>query len=415
MWTVLKGLGVAAAALTAAVLVTLAAARLTPSPPVFLLVGWGAAVAVWLVGCRWLRPRSWLVPVSGALAITAVLGTGLIPLGDPARSPATPPGAGRWPLPDGGWLAYGVVRAAGGRSTAGAPAPAPVVVLHGGPGVPDTAGFLTALGPLAAGGRDVWAYDQRGSGASSRLADPRGYHTAQAVADLEQVRQHIGAPRLILVGHSYGAFLAASYIAAHPGRVERVILSSPGDLDEAGLGGSPQSRLDTSRRLRLYGLLASPRALLTYALVQVNPAAAHALAGDGEVDARQDRVYAATVPALHCRGHSGPALHGLGFYANQVPQSDPAPPPPEVLRALRAANVPALVLKGQCDYLDWRSATRYLDVFPTALYAYLPDAGHETYMDRPDLFLAAVSSFVAGRPVPGRLADPQRPPDDYQP
>jgi proline iminopeptidase len=197
--------------------------------------------------------------------------------------------------------------------------------------------------------------------------------------------------------------------------VEKVVFSSPGDLDEAGLGGRPQSRLDVRKRFRLYGLLAPPRALLTYALVQVNPAAAHAFADDPEVDARQDRVYAASLPGLHCAGRTLLPLHGLGFYANQVPQSLQHDLEPDVRHALRGTRTPALVLKGQCDYLDWPSSTDYLDTFSDGVLSYLADAGHEAYMDRPELYVQAVRAFLAGAPVPGTLADPRRVPDDYQP
>jgi hypothetical protein len=41
--------------------------------------------------------------------------------------------------------------------------------------------------------------------------------------------------------------------------------------------------------------------MLGYALLQVNPEAAHAFATDAEMDARFDHVYNRTRPALHCQ------------------------------------------------------------------------------------------------------------------
>jgi pimeloyl-ACP methyl ester carboxylesterase len=134
----------------------------------------------------------------------------------------------------------------------------------------------------------------------------------------------------------------------------------------------------------------------------------------GGPGARQDRVYAASVPALHCSEHAGPPLHGLGFYAHQVPQSLRHPPVPDLRTALTGTRVPALVLKGQCDYLDWASAVDYVDVFPDSVLAYLPGAGHDAYLDRPDRYTAAVRAFLNGVPVPGRI-DPRRVPHGYQP
>jgi proline iminopeptidase len=407
---VLLLLAAATGAAIAGAVVTLLVAWVVEAPALFLAAGVVTALVVWLAACRALSPdpRPW--QLSGAIVLAAALVAVLVPLRDPVVAPPTPPGAGVWTLPDGGLLAYGVVRAHAGVATA-----TPVVVLHGGPGVPDLAGFLTALAPLAADGHDVWAYDQRGAGSSSRLADPSGYTTQRAVEDLEQVRLLVGSPRLVIVGHSYGAYVAAAYVAAHPDRVEKVIFSSPGDLDESGLGGRPQSRLNVGQRMRLYGLLASPRAMSTYALVQVNPAAAHALADDREVDARQDRVYAASLPALHCAGGNLRPLHALGFYANQVPQSWRRAAAPDVRQALSGTRIPVLVVKGQCDYLDWWSSTDYLDTFPGGVLSYVPGAGHEAYLDRPDLYVQTVRSFLAGAPIPGTLANPRRVPDDYQP
>ena len=379
-----------------------------------LAAGTLAAVALWLGACHLLLrthdPRRRVAArLVGVLVVAATLVGVLLPMDDPRRAPRTPPGAGTWVLEDGSELAFGVLR---GDDRGGA---TPVIALHGGPGVPDTAGLLDALGPLAADGHDVWAYDQRGTGRSTRLADPSGHTTALAVADLERVRRRIGAERVVLVGHSYGAYLAAAYTADHPDRVERAVFLSPGGLEENGVGGRPQARLTPAQQWQVYRLLVGPRGLLAYALVQVDPAAAHAFADDPELDARQDRVYAATLPALHCPGRTGPALHGLGFYAHQVPQSWQRPPEPDVRAQLEGTEVPALVVKGQCDYLGWEAATGYLDAFGDSRLVYLDGAGHDVHVDAPVRALEAVRSFVDGRPVPGTMTDPHRPPAGYQP
>jgi proline iminopeptidase len=408
-------LGAAIGAALAGLTTTLAVASWVTAPAVFLGAGTLTGIGVWLVACRAVRRRRrsaadpfWLA--AGLLAVAVMLVSALAPLADPVQSPATPPGVGTWRLDDGAVLRYGRVGAAAGR-----PPAIPLVVVHGGPGVPDLAGQLAALAPVAADGRDAWAYEQRGTGLSTRLADPRGYTVRRAVDDLEQVRLRIGASRMVLLGHSHGAFVVVAYLAAHPDRVDKVIFSSPGDLDLGGLGGRPQERLTVGQRWRVYRLLLAPRALLAYALVQVNPPAAHALAGDRELDARQDRVYAASAPALHCPGHTATALHRLGFYANQVPQALRHPPVPDVRTPLTGTPTPALVIKGQCDYLDWGSAVDYLEVFPSSVLAYLPGAGHEAYLDRPGPYTAAVRAFLNGTPVPGRRIDPRQTPEGYQP
>jgi proline iminopeptidase len=390
----------------------LVAARV-PEPPVFLGSGVAAGLGAWVLVWRLLRRSPALgsraVGAAGALAVAALLGSSLIPLGDRAVPAPVPPGHGTWSMAGGGVLAHGVVRA-----PEGLPDRSPIVVVHGGPGVADTAGLLHAFGPLAELGYDVWAYDQRGTGRSSRLSDPAGYTAALDVADLEEVIDQVTAERVVLVGHSYGAYLAAAYIAEHPQRVERAVFLSPGDLDPGRAAGDVQQRLTPAQRWTVYRLLVGPRALLAYGLVQVNPAAAHAFLGDREADARQDRVYAASVPGLHCPGRTGPALHGLGFYANVVPGSRRLPAP-DLTAHLGQPSVPALVVKGQCDYLDWESGTGYLTAFPDSTLLYLRGAGHDVHIDEPEQIRAALADFLSGRPVAGSMEGPLPEPADYQP
>jgi len=157
---------------------SLAVAAAVRQPAVFLTAGCVTAIAVWVLGVAVVRhrraakaaPRGGVAAsVLAAVALGALVAGLLVPLGDPRVEPVRPPGAGQWTLTDGTRLAYGVVHTDPTGDRAALP---PVVVLHGGPGVPDLAGMLTALRPLALAGHDVYAYAQLGAGGSSRLSDP---------------------------------------------------------------------------------------------------------------------------------------------------------------------------------------------------------------------------------------------------
>jgi pimeloyl-ACP methyl ester carboxylesterase len=71
-------------------------------------------------------------------------------------------------------------------------------------------------GSFAANGFRVFLYDQAGSGLSGFLPHLRDYTVARSVADLEAIRQKIGVEKVILIGHSWGSTLAASYMAKFP-------------------------------------------------------------------------------------------------------------------------------------------------------------------------------------------------------
>jgi pimeloyl-ACP methyl ester carboxylesterase len=129
-----------------------------------------------------------------------------------------------------------------------------VVALAGGPGqaaLPFTEQFQSLLGPILQT-RDEIVFDQRGTGLSDRLRCPaverpapktsvtaavaacatelgpqRSFYTsADTVADIEAIRVAGGYEKLVLFGTSYGTKVAEEYAAAHPSRVEALVLDS---------------------------------------------------------------------------------------------------------------------------------------------------------------------------------------------
>lgn len=412
---VVKLLGVALVAVVGGFAAVLGTAVMSTRPEVFLAVGLLVMAGIggtglWFTLRRLPRPSRARATLSGVVLLVVATSVALtVPLSDQHPGPASVPGSSYWQLGTGSRLAY--------VKLAGAPParPTPIVVLHGGPGVPDMAGDAAFFGQLTDLGFDVYVYDQLGSGRSSRLPDPTGYSIERDVADLEQIRRTIGAKQMVLIGHSFGGALAAHYLAAHPDRVQTLILSSPAPIDPVDRSGDRATAgLDTGARLRSYAAATAPRALLGYALLQVNPAAAHAYLGDDEADARNDAILTITEPALHCSPDqdTGP-VHGTGFYALQYPQSATAPPLPDIRPALTGLPIPTLIFKGSCDYLSWHSATEYRRALPDTTLLYLRGAGHNTYQDRPAQVLAAIRAFLTDRPPPQPPYPGTGPPEGY--
>jgi len=153
------------------------------------------------------------------------------------------------PLDRSGRLSGSIRLAAVRRVAAANPAQTAVVALAGGPGqaaTPLTADFAAIMAP-ALGTRDLLVFDQRGTGASTRLTcrlsgrtltDAAGrcarelgprrgqFTTAASVEDLEALRAASGYERLVLYGVSYGTKVALDYAARHPARVEALVLDS---------------------------------------------------------------------------------------------------------------------------------------------------------------------------------------------
>ncbi len=98
----------------------------------------------------------------------------------------------------------------------------PVIVLHGGP-----AAGLEIMLPYAAlaTDRQVALYDQSGCGRSASPNNLALYSVPRYVEELEAVRAHLGWERPVVLGASWGSFLAPAYAAVHPNRVTALVLA----------------------------------------------------------------------------------------------------------------------------------------------------------------------------------------------
>jgi proline iminopeptidase len=99
----------------------------------------------------------------------------------------------------------------------------PVLVVHpGGPGFsPAYLGDMAGLWDRHA----VVILNPRGVGDSDRPGDRSAYHLEDYVSDLEELRQHLGLERMLLLGYSHGGLVAQAYAFAHPDRVDRLVLA----------------------------------------------------------------------------------------------------------------------------------------------------------------------------------------------
>lgn len=105
--------------------------------------------------------------------------------------------------------------------------PAPLVVLHGGPGA--THDYLTPLAGLADDGRAVVLYDQLGNGRSTHHPD-RGadFWTVELfVRELANLVDHLGiGNRYHVLGQSWGGFLAQEHALTRPAGLRSLVLSN---------------------------------------------------------------------------------------------------------------------------------------------------------------------------------------------
>ena len=125
------------------------------------------------------------------------------------------------------------------------PDDAPVLIAHhGGGGIGSLAEPKATFGPLADLMRVV-VFDARGCGLSE--GKPPFSH-AQWAADVDGLRQWLGADEVAVAGGSYGGFIAMEYAIAYPGRVRAMILrdtsADRSNLDRAYENARSQTRVE---------------------------------------------------------------------------------------------------------------------------------------------------------------------------
>lgn len=264
-----------------------------------------------------------------------------------------------------------------------------VVVLHGGPGL-SMDYFADDLTPLAER-HALLFYDQRGTGRSTLVSDSAALDGQRFAEDLEAVRRHFGIGRLTLLGHSWGAGVAALYAARYPERVGRLLVVGPiparrAELEEAFAALDARRDSVTRRRMQEWrqarradpGDAAACRAyyVLWFSAFYGDPAAAGRSKGDfcaGSPEARRNKI--ASVDRF--------VAASLGAW--------------DWLPSLRALTAPALVIHGTADPLPVPSARQWAAALPNGRLLLLQGVGHFPYVEVPERFFAAVEEFLLGR------------------
>lgn len=267
-----------------------------------------------------------------------------------------------------------------------------VVFLHGGPGLGIGDGGYD-LEPLARG-RTLLMYDQRGSGRSEIVTNPKLLTTDHQVRDLEAFRQHFRLERMTLIGLSWGTGLATLYAAAHPDRVERLLLVSPMPPTKIPFWEQRSARINTL----------------------IGPAAVSRL---GEIRQRLPKATDTEAVAL-CREaftiSSKPYLVNPAAFTRERSE-EMCDAPPAALRnrfvvvfavfdslgdwdfrpLLAKIKVPALVVEGEKTNVPLDATRVWAESLANARLLLISNGSHLHFIERPAAFFKAADQFLRGK------------------
>ena len=272
----------------------------------------------------------------------------------------------------------------------------PLVIVHGGPGASHDY-LLPNVYRLATSYRLVFI-DERGSGRSPRLQDTKQYTVAKMAEDVEAVRVALQLGKIALLGHSYGGVVVQAYAFKYQEHLSHLILgstfSSTRELN-AGLARMKQAmpaeqraRVEALEQAGLFGKGAPwehGRYPEEYARLAWGVGYFPFLYA-ARPDANYDPVAGNTTNSWELyRTMWG--SHGEFVVDGNLTEV-------EWVERLSEIKVPTLVLVGDHDESDPVMSREMASKIAGSTLVILPNSGHMTFVDQPDLFMKAITDFV---------------------
>ena len=270
--------------------------------------------------------------------------------------------------------------------------PGILVAVHGGPG-----NSLSSIAPdFVPFEKDytIVYYDQRGNGRSDLIDDPRKLSLDRHIADLDAVRAHFGLEKMKLIGNSWGGLLVAAYAAAHPDRIDRMVMHDPAapryaQLAQQGgeLDARSKRRLAPEQRRRLAQLFdgdyranaPDPRAACREWAALLLPL----MTAEGNAPRIKGDICDGTEEAVRLQQRvNGQIWETMGEF--------------DLRPGMAAVRAPVLIVYGVADYVPPQGARDWASSMPNARLLPIANAGHVPQGEQPQIFFPAVIEFLKG-------------------
>lgn len=303
-----------------------------------------------------------------------------------------------WELSTGSKIAYTLLK------SEVEPIKSTIIYLHGGPGGYIDNSTIETYKEISKQGYDIYLYDQIGCGLSERLKNPDEYTVERHSQDLKEIIKLIDAPKVVIVGQSWGGFLASYFVSNNPNLVTKLVLTAPGQIHPAD--SAKYDKFDTpdyfyeltSIDNRLDEINAkiddfSAREIIWLSLAKVTKNTR--FISDNKVDGILHKISKVFVKGMVCDSAIVSTPTGRpGMYCSIYTNKSYENVPESIRDDMKKYLKPVLILKPECDYLDWEFAHEYQELYPYSELKVIKNSGHSIYIENRQDYVSEIIKFI---------------------
>jgi proline iminopeptidase len=255
----------------------------------------------------------------------------------------------------------------------------PMLLMHGGSGLDHTY-FRPWLDPLSDTAQLIY-YDQLGNGRSSRPQSYEGIGLDTWADEADALRAALGHERIILLGHSYGGFIAQEYALRHGDHLAGLILSNTAPaLDYPEVVAANAMTYGTPEQAQIaLGGLSDPSAVpddeaWREIWTKILPMYFHNY--DPEIARAMDEATQYSVGAF---------AHGFAVLGSF-----------NTLNRLGEISVPTLIISSRYDWITppQQGGERLHTAIPNSELVVFENSGHFPFIEEQDAFLSTVRNWL---------------------
>jgi proline iminopeptidase len=198
---------------------------------------------------------------------------------------------------------------------------------------------------------------------------------AQLADDATALADHLGHDTFIVLGHSYGGFVAQELAIRHPHRIDALLLvdTTPGQLGVDEQPGEAQGPPPPPELIEMFSSVPTTDDEMKLLMRAVAPHYVHRVDPAGLADTFDAVIYNAAAAA---RGFE--VLAGWSS-----------------VDRLREVRCPTLISVGRFDVItSWPQAERMASRISGARVVIFEDSGHMPWIDEPDMFFDTIAAWL---------------------